>query len=174
MIAECDNRALSSGEESISSAFRCVKTNTFPKAKFLLINSQVIETEMKKKHVFKAPGAISSLSFLSSLHHYLLFVPLGCCGLRSWLSPYLKLAKCGEIKSTDGIDKVLFHLTRNSFHLATQSQLGALSEAVRAPMRTASTCGGLVGRSSCVRWIERVLWRGHGGVKLQGESQEPG
>lgn len=41
-------------------------------------------------------------------------------------SPYLKLAKCGEIKSPDGINKVLFHLTRNSFHLATQWQLGAL------------------------------------------------
>lgn len=41
MIAECDNCALSSGEEPISNAFRCVKTNTFPKPKFLLINSQV-------------------------------------------------------------------------------------------------------------------------------------
>lgn len=38
-------------------------------------------------------------------------------------------------------------------------------------MRTAGTCGGLVGRFSCVRWIERVLWRRLAALNCRGSHR---
>lgn len=51
----------------------------------ILVNKQSSDWNRheKNKHVFKAPGAICSLSFLSSFHLHFLFTPLACCGLRS-------------------------------------------------------------------------------------------
>lgn len=126
----------------------------FQKQKFLLINSQVMETDMKKKNMFLRHRG-QSFTFFSSILSSVLTVRA------TWLLRSRELAgsepRVGKsspptpppaMKSI----KVLFGLTKISFHLAA---LG-LWEAVLALMRTTGARGALLGVFSRVRPIECV------------------